>query len=355
MSTVNFAMEEATGLNTENLMYRTLMWKLDLLEAMEKVELLNAINSCDVAKLEKLINCGQQQFGINYYSPLMAAVQMNGHSFVEYLLRDLTDAANVDLQFDGSTPLMVACNNGDLDMCRLLLKYGADVNAASNNTEKHNTALHIAACKGHYEISIWLLDHGAKLHDPGKHLDISPILAAINSKCSPLLDLFLDHFTKRSLQLPLDMLFNSASQHSSEECAISVLQQGYYPMHQPDASMSNSSYFQRAANFGFVSLMSRLLELNLQLMQEDWLVQENIPARLAQHSDFVSWLAKCRKQAAPLQKQCKSVILAQLKCYYIQKINELPLPNVLKKFLKDMKPVYNTGDWVTDLTIIIRE
>ena len=43
------------------------------------------------------------------------------------------------------------------------------------------------------------------LHDPGTSLDISPIIAAINSKCSPLLDLFLYHFTKRSLQVPLDI------------------------------------------------------------------------------------------------------------------------------------------------------
>ena len=144
-------MEKATGLNiTETSVYRITKWTLDLWNAMEE---------CDVPKLTKLINYGQQEFHINRYSPLMAAVQMGRHSFVEYLLRDLTDVANVDLQFDGRTPLMEACHNRNLDMCRLLLKHGADVNAASNNTENHNTALHIAAHDGHYEISTLLLDH----------------------------------------------------------------------------------------------------------------------------------------------------------------------------------------------------
>ena len=182
-----------------------------------------------------------------------------------------------------------------------------------------------------------LLDHGARLFEAAKNWEDSTLIAAIHRKGFAVFELFLDYYNKRSLQVPLEMLFNTALEQDSEECAIIVLHQGYYPMQEPHVSKSGISCFQKAAGCGFVKVMSMLLDLNPQFMQEEWLVQNDIPVGLAQHSPFVFWLVEYRKTTASLQKLCKSVILSQLNIYYIPKIDELPLPNALKKFLKEMK------------------
>ena len=311
---------------------RTLAWERELLDTLK---------ACDVATFEELVNYGHTELNkFNHRSPLMAAVQMGGHRIVELLLIAGSERTNINVRVNGRTPLMLACIKGDQEMCRILLRYGADVNVIRNDTNKPVTPLYLAASQGHYEISELLLDHGAMLFESAKNWQDSTIIAAIHRKGFTILELFLDYCNKKNLQIPLEILFNTALQRDSEECAIIVLHQGYYPMQEPHVSESGISCFQKAANCGFVKVMSMLLELNPQHGQEKWLVQNDIPVGLAQHSQFVFWLVECRKQAASLQNLCKSVILSQLNVYYIPKIDELPLPNALKKFLKDMKSAY---------------
>ena len=54
--------------------------------------------------------------------------------------------------------LLDACKNGNIDLVKKMLSYGADVNAKNNNG---NTPLHLASRKGHTEIVKLLLEHGA--------------------------------------------------------------------------------------------------------------------------------------------------------------------------------------------------
>ena len=57
------------------------------------------------------------------------------------------------------TPLMVASRSGNLEAARLLLKAGADVDAAKVDSQW--TSLHFAAHKGHPTVVKLLLQHGA--------------------------------------------------------------------------------------------------------------------------------------------------------------------------------------------------
>jgi ankyrin repeat protein len=59
----------------------------------------------------------------------------------------------------GWTPLHRASINGALEVVRLLLEHGADVEAKDNDGE---TALQVAAYKGHDEVVELLREHGAK-------------------------------------------------------------------------------------------------------------------------------------------------------------------------------------------------
>lgn len=52
-----------------------------------------------------------------------------------------------------------ACKNGDLDMVRVLIREGQDVNEQTQTLR--NTPLHIAAKHGHFLIVKFLMEHGA--------------------------------------------------------------------------------------------------------------------------------------------------------------------------------------------------
>ena len=60
---------------------------------------------------------------------------------------------------DGTTPLIVAAEQGHGEIVALLLDKGADVKQST--TDNGATALHVAALHGHREIVALLLKHGA--------------------------------------------------------------------------------------------------------------------------------------------------------------------------------------------------
>jgi ankyrin repeat protein len=59
---------------------------------------------------------------------------------------------------NGNTPLMIASQNGFVDIVELLLRHGADPNVANS---KGNTCLHYCFAYGFNKISQMLIDYGA--------------------------------------------------------------------------------------------------------------------------------------------------------------------------------------------------
>lgn len=64
---------------------------------------------------------------------------------------------------DGFTPLHFAAQNGNVDVCKSLVKAGANIDRAVQKTAR--TALHLAAAKGHENVIEYLIMKGA---DPAK-------------------------------------------------------------------------------------------------------------------------------------------------------------------------------------------
>ncbi len=68
------------------------------------------------------------------------------------------------------TPFIGLCASNDIELAKLALQHGADVNAAfvpTTGPKQHpggNTALMLAASDGHEEIVAWLLANGANAH-----------------------------------------------------------------------------------------------------------------------------------------------------------------------------------------------
>ena len=74
--------------------------------------------------------------------------------------------------FDGTTPLWAAAQNGHTDICGLLLAHDSDVNEV--NLETKMTALHLAALRGHESVVEALLSWGA-IVDPKNHAGATPL------------------------------------------------------------------------------------------------------------------------------------------------------------------------------------
>uniref|UniRef100_A0A8C2JG06 Ankyrin repeat and KH domain containing 1 n=1 Tax=Cyprinus carpio TaxID=7962 RepID=A0A8C2JG06_CYPCA len=159
-------------------------------------------------------------------SPLMLAA-MNGHVPAVKLLLDMGSDINT-----GLTPLMEAASGGYAEVGRVLLDKGADVNAPPVPSSR-DTALTIAADKGHYKFCELLISRGAHIdvrnkkgNTPlwlaanGGHFDVVQLLvqagadvdAADNRKITPLMAAFrkghvkvVQYLVKEVNQFPSDI------------------------------------------------------------------------------------------------------------------------------------------------------
>ena len=303
--------------------------------------IIDAVSYGDAAKLEQLLRTTGNpvlDFHQEYFSPLGLAVRKKEYVLVDTLLHG---GASANFPNDsGHTPLMIAAMAGSMDICNLLLKHGADVNAS--HIKMQFTALYYAARYGELKTAGLLLKHGARSYDSSIpwHEQTSSIRVAIQCREPKILSFLLEYCNKTDMEIPLPLIFREAvTVAGSEECAIIALKLGYYP---ESIVWTDKTYLQMAAERGSVKLMSVLVELNPQFLQEDWLTQNQLPEYLIIHPEFVDWLIGHRKQPPCLQKLCRSVILSQLVVYYIPKVGELPLPRLLKTYLTAVNSAY---DW----------
>lgn len=82
----------------------------------------------------------------------------------------------------GITPLQVAARQGFLETVKALVEAGADVN--QRNPGDQSTALVVATVNGHFDVGIYLLDHGA---DPNLATDngLAPLYGTLNVQWAP--------------------------------------------------------------------------------------------------------------------------------------------------------------------------
>ncbi|GMT49081.1 MAG: hypothetical protein IEMM0008_0620 [bacterium] len=81
------------------------------------------------------------------------------------VIRFLKKRVNVNAKRKGKTPLMIATRYGKLDIAKILIEKGANINAKDKSTGQ--TALHIAIYNKHPSISLLLIDHGAFVNVKG--------------------------------------------------------------------------------------------------------------------------------------------------------------------------------------------
>ncbi len=90
---------------------------------------------------------------------LFRAINNGNHEKALCLIKKIR---NIDCRDkSGNTPLIAACVNGNMNIVRELLEYGADVNAVNNENE---SSLLAAAKNGQLEVIDYLIDHNADIN-----------------------------------------------------------------------------------------------------------------------------------------------------------------------------------------------
>ena len=92
----------------------------------------------------------------------------------------------------GCTPLHYAASLGHVDLCELLIRYGADTDA---KTSKLETPLHLAIARGHAEVVALLLKYNARLDIRDKN-GMMPLQQAETIKISEIVTLINQHLSE---------------------------------------------------------------------------------------------------------------------------------------------------------------
>ena len=110
----------------------------------------------------------------NRVTQIIKASCSGDETTTQTLLEQDVNLANVKDNHIYSTPIHYAAHRGYIDIVRLLLDAGADVNAKEGNYSK-STPLHWAATGGHLAVTQLLVEHGAKLDVKDNWNNLTPI------------------------------------------------------------------------------------------------------------------------------------------------------------------------------------
>jgi hypothetical protein len=247
-----------------------------------------------------------------------------------------------------------------------LVKAGANINEADSNGVTN--AISTAVWLGNLPLCNILLRLGAEpAHTPGDKLQYSPLSTAVfagpeyvalllqytktltprdefskpsSALCCTLLyrhddtlKLFMNWYEDSEQQFPTEEALALCFKHGYENSSLAILQRTALNLSENHCRQ----YFQSAASGGLLNVMIFLIELQPEVLQSEWLVNDNIPPALrsTKHQDFVAWLRDVRSQPLPLQLICRLNILRQLRSKPEDSIEELQLPKLLKDYLKE--------------------
>ena len=197
-------------------------------------------------------------------------------------------------------PLQLAIDYGNVDICKILVDNGSEVNAPLHDGNPDYTSIHVAAGSGKLAIVQYLLAQGADIFDP---MSVSNLIDEVaKGDKVEILDYCLQHaYNKLGENMNVhcwhEELFEEPFGCSARRCVLVLLHWGIYTCTCPagleddsddEDEMCVDSPFSLAAAEGDISSMEMMIELKQQCLQESWLVGGTIKGELAAYKAFTA-------------------------------------------------------------------
>ena len=280
------------------------------------------------------------------FTPLTLAIRKGRFSVVCELLSAGADP-NVKPRSDYH-PLTIAIRIRNACLCKLLLQNGCDPDVIvphalhPRSVTEPYVVINLAIRYGMSEIVQLLQDKGADIIST--HYTI--LKTSIESRNSEILENCLKHIYKK-LCVPVhksDQLLATAVLKSSA-CLDVLLRWGMYTYKHSSvlynyrdnrsASLRVISLFQMAAEHKNSWVVKRLIQFKPQCLQESWLVDKSSnDSQDLSVKTFWTEITEKRKHPLMLTILCRAKIIQKLGYKPLEKVQKLPLPNVLKSFLQ---------------------
>ena len=222
---------------------------------------------------------------------------------------------------DQAASILQECLNAGMDINQSESKYG-------------NTALKLSIIFKEPHLAMFLFKSGAEIIARDL-LGVIPLHLAMTNGLHELADALLDEHEKQGISFCWRKMLRLALSNGHQNSAISIIRLEFYlwnPFKQTDF-LPQESCFHVAATKGFIKLMKILIVQDPKVLQDEWLVNHQIPSKLSQHKEFIEKLHRHREQPLHLLRMCRYTIIGALRPNPHPKVDKLPLPKTLKQFL----------------------
>ncbi|XP_058818348.1 serine/threonine-protein phosphatase 6 regulatory ankyrin repeat subunit A isoform X2 [Topomyia yanbarensis] len=186
--------------------------------------------------------------------PLLLAVEAGNQSMCRELLSSQTADQLKATTTNGDTALHLAARRKDVEMARILIDYGANVDLQNGDGQ---TALHIAAAEGDEAMVkyFYTVRASASIID---NQDRTPMHLAAENGHASIIEILADKFKASIYERTKDgsTLMHIASLNGHAECATTLFKKGVY-LHMPNKGGARSIH--TAAKYGHVGIISTLL------------------------------------------------------------------------------------------------